>query len=341
MSVLDVRDLSVTFADPRTPGSARAAVDGVSFTLARGETLGLVGESGSGKSLTCLALMRLLPRNARIEARTIELGGRDLRAMSERELTRVRGRELALVFQDPMSALHPLLTIGRQLAEVLEVHANATRRDARRRAAEALESVGIAHAHEQLDAYPNQFSGGMRQRVAIAMALLMRPKVLLADEPTTALDVTVQAQILDLFAELSERHGTALLLVTHSLGVVAGLCDRVAVMYAGRIVESAPTVPLFRAPRHPYTRALLACQPRASGDVTAPLAAIAGTPPPLGARASGCAFAPRCTHAVERCASSAPSLALEGDPVTAGGDTHASACWRANELDLVRAERDA
>jgi oligopeptide/dipeptide ABC transporter ATP-binding protein len=305
VSLLDVRDLSVRFDTHQ--GSVRA-VDGVSFALEEGETLGLVGESGSGKSVTNLALLGLVPSPPGVIDRGQALyGGRDLLRLPARELRRLRGNELAMIFQDPMTSLNPLLTIGRQLGEVLEVHRGASRREARRRSAAGLGDVGIPEPERRLDQYPHELSGGMRQRVMIAMALLCDPKVLVADEPTTALDVTIQAQILDLLRDLQRRHGTAIVLITHDLGVVAGMSDRVQVMYAGRLVEAAPTGPLFAAPEHPYTAGLLASVPRLDGGA-ASLHAIPGAPPDLADLPPGCAFEPRCGRRTDACRREAPPL---------------------------------
>ncbi|MEM6675752.1 MAG: ABC transporter ATP-binding protein, partial [Planctomycetota bacterium] len=249
MKLLDVQNLRVRF---ETHHGVVRAVDGVSFQLEEGETLGLVGESGSGKSVTNLALMGLVPQPPGVvEADAMLFGGRDLLRMTEREFRQVRGNEISMIFQDPMTSLNPLLTVGRQLTEVIEVHEKVTRKDARRRAAAGLADVGIPEPWRRLDQYPHELSGGMRQRVMIAMGLLCRPKILLADEPTTALDVTIQAQILELMQRLQHNHGTAIVLVTHDLGVVAGMSDRVNVMYAGRIVEASAAEPLFDAPMHP------------------------------------------------------------------------------------------
>jgi len=259
MALLEVRELSVRF---ETDEGATLAVDRVSFDLEAGETLALVGESGSGKSTTALAIARLLDSPpARVEARSIALAGRELTALPERAMRAVRGTEIGLVLQDPMASLTPWLTVGEQIAEVLEVHRGASAREARRAAAAALLEVGIADPEARLDAWPHEMSGGMRQRATIAMALLLSPKVLVADEPTSALDATVQAQVLDLLAALRARHGTAILLVTHSLGVVAAAADRALVMRAGRVVETAGVRELFRAPRDAYTRELLASAP--------------------------------------------------------------------------------
>ncbi len=321
-ALLEVDGLSVTF---RGRNGETRAVDDVGYALEPGETLGVVGESGSGKSVAHLAILGLLPRNARVAARRLTFAGHDLMAATERERRSLRGREMAIVFQDPMSALNPLLTVGLQLAEVLEVHENATRRAALRRAAAALAEVGIPDPDARLDAYPHEMSGGMRQRVGIAMALLCRPRWLVADEPTTALDVTVQAQVLDLLKDLQRRHGTAITFITHSLGVVAGMCDRVLVMYAGRVVERASVDDLFARPLHPYTRGLLASVPRLDGDVDRPLAAIPGPRGAGGLPDTSCAFAPRCPLAEDQCRASRPALGS----VFANAPFHHAACFLA------------
>ncbi|QDV08265.1 Oligopeptide transport ATP-binding protein OppD [Planctomycetes bacterium Poly30] len=304
--ILDVQNLRVRF---ETHHGIVRAVDGVSFHLHEGETLGLVGESGSGKSVTNLALMGLVPQPPGvIEADRLTYQGRDLLTLSDRELRRLRGNEISMIFQDPMTSLNPLLTIGRQLTEVLEVHKKLGRREARRLSAEGLDDVGIPEPQKRLDQYPHELSGGMRQRVMIAMGLLCKPKILLADEPTTALDVTIQAQILELMRRLQESHGTAIVLVTHDLGVVAGMSDRVNVMYAGKLVETAEAGPLFEEPRHPYTKGLLGSVPRLTGDPDAELDSIPGAPPDLAALPPGCSFAPRCGFQVARCTEDIPTL---------------------------------
>ncbi|MCY2960769.1 MAG: ABC transporter ATP-binding protein [Planctomycetota bacterium] len=325
-ALLEVDGLSVTFRSRR--GETRA-VDGFGYTLEAGETLGIVGESGSGKSVAHLGILGLLPSSARVEASRLTFAGRDLLTLREDERRKLRGREMAIVFQDPMSALNPLLPIGLQLSEVLEVHENATRRDARRRAAAALGEVGISDPEARLDVCPHEMSGGMRQRVGIAMALLCRPKLLVADEPTTALDVTIQAQVLDLLRDLQKKHGTAIAFITHSLGEVAGLCDRVLVMYAGRVVESAGVDALFSNPLHPYTRGLLASVPRIDGDVSRPLRAIPGSPASLVRTSTSCAFALRCALAEDRCGSARPALESHQSPDPA----HRAACFRAGVPD--------
>ncbi len=304
MALLEVEALEVEFRSARGP---LRAVRGVSFAVERGETLAVVGESGSGKSVTQLALLGLLPpRTAAVRARRLSFDGRDLAALSPAQLRRLRGRELAIVFQDPLSALHPLLTIGEQIAEVLEVHEGLSRRAALERAEAALAEVGIPAPRERLAAYPHQLSGGMRQRALIAMALVARPRLLIADEPTTALDVTVQAQLLALLGELRRARGMSLVLVTHSMGVVAAIADRVLVLYAGAVCESARVEELFASPRHPYTRALLGSVPDLSRAPGKPIEPIPGQPPDPAALGPGCAFAPRCPRASARCRAEDP-----------------------------------
>lgn len=306
MALLEVKDLAVRFDTHH--GSVRA-VDGVSFELEEGETLGLVGESGSGKSVTNLAMMGLIPQPPGvIESGSVVYNGRDLLKLPPREMQRLRGDEVSMIFQDPMTSLNPLLTIGDQLGEVLEIHRGQGRREARGKCATALGDVGIPEPESRLDQYPHEMSGGMRQRIMIAMALLCDPRVLIADEPTTALDVTIQAQILDLIGELQKRRGTAIILITHDLGVVAGMSDRVHVMYAGRLVEAAETRELFADPRHPYTAGLLASVPRLGSSATEALSSIPGQPPDLAALPPGCAFAPRCGFVVESCERAVPAL---------------------------------
>lgn len=316
--MLAVHDLRTHFY---TDDGLVKAVDGVSFTVRRGETLGLVGESGSGKSVACLSALRLVPTPPACHpSGSIRFAGDDLLTLSEQALEQLRGNRLAMIFQDPLTALNPYLSVGRQLTEVLEVHEGATPAAARQAAIEMLNRVGIPAASQRIDQYPHQFSGGMRQRVMIAMALMCGPEVLFADEPTTALDVTIQAQILDLIGELQMSLGTAVVLVTHDLGVVAGTADRVAVMYAGRIVEEGTTAEVFANPLHPYTRGLLASMPRIDTPSRQRLAAIPGLPPDLGQLPSGCPFHPRCHQASAHCRREYP------DVVTAS-PTHWASCW--------------
>ena len=310
MPVLDVRHLRVRLERPPQQGPPLQVIDEVNLRLEEGETLGLVGESGSGKSLTALALMGLLPQGSVVETGQILFEGRDMLLLAEEELRRLRGNRLALIFQDPLSALNPLLSVGVQLAEVLEIHQGLARREALRQAARALGEVGIAMPERRLLAYPHELSGGMRQRVLIAMAVLCKPKLLIADEPTTALDVSVQAQILELLADLQARHGMAILLITHDLGVVARSCKRVHVMYAGRRVETAGVDELFQTPLHPYTLGLLQCLPSSNPTAGARLRSIRGAPPDLAELPSGCAFHPRCGFVGERCRRERPELFL-------------------------------
>jgi oligopeptide/dipeptide ABC transporter ATP-binding protein len=301
--LLSVEGLRVQFATAR--GSV-FAVNGVSFDIAPGETLGLVGESGCGKSVTALALLGILARNGGVTAGRAMFGGRDLLQLKDSELRHVRGREIAMIFQDPMTSLNPVLTVGRQIREVLETHFGLGKDEAVRRAGTLLERVGIPSPELRLRDYPHQFSGGMRQRAMIAMALACHPELLIADEPTTALDATIQAQILELLNQLKEELGMAVILITHDLGVVAGAAARVAVMYAGRIMEEAPVLELFRNPLHPYTRGLLASLPR--GGKRGRLQAIPGSVPDLLDLPPGCVFRPRCPKAFEPCGGEEPLL---------------------------------
>jgi oligopeptide/dipeptide ABC transporter ATP-binding protein len=315
--VIEVRDLRTHLV---TRWGTIRAVDGVSFEVAERETLGLVGESGSGKSMTCLSIVRLVPRPAaRIVGGSVRLDGEELLTLGEREMQRIRGRKVAMILQDPMSSLNPVFSIGMQVREPVASYHALSGRALRERAAELLASVGIPSPAERLRAFPHQLSGGMRQRVVGAMAIAAPPRLLIADEPTTSLDLTIQAQYLRLLKDLQERHRLAMIFVTHNLGIVAKMCDRVAVMYAGRIVETGPVATIFRAPRHPYTRALLASVPRL-GDSADWLKAIEGQPPDLAALPGGCAFAPRCPQAMDRCRTDEP-------PEFAVGARHASRCW--------------
>ena len=320
--VLDVENLRVSFPAAR---DRVYPVDGVSFSLDRGETLALVGESGCGKSLTSLALLRLVPPPGRVEeGSTIRLGDTDVLALRGEALRRIRGRRIGMVFQDPMTSLNPVFTVADQIAEGVRAHFPVSRGEARRRALELLREVGIPDPTARLDAYPHQLSGGMRQRVMIAIALSAEPEILVADEPTTALDVTVQAQILEVLDRLRDRRGMAVLLITHDLGIVAGRADRVAVMYAGQIVEEAPTAALFARPSHPYTQGLFASVPRITGPVER-LSPIGGSVPPPGAWPSGCRFRPRCPQAFDKSETMPPLL-----PV---GPGHRMRCWLAERGD--------
>ena len=321
MPLLTVSDLRTSF---HTRSGVYRAVDGVSFSVDRGETLGIVGESGSGKSVTCYSLMGLIPQPpGRIEGGSAVFDGIDLLQCTPAQARGLRGKRIAMIFQDPMTSLNPYMRIADQLIEPLLIHEQVTRADALRRAGEALEAVGINDAGRRMQLYPHEFSGGMRQRVMIAMALITRPELLIADEPTTALDVTVQAQILELIRQRQRELGMAVIFITHDLGVVAGLCDRVQVMYAGRIVETAPTRTLFASPRHPYTRALQRSIPGLQRKGAA-LYSIEGLPPDLSRPSPGCPFAPRCEHANAGCFSLPASLRpAAADQVHACARVHA------------------
>ncbi|OGA12446.1 MAG: peptide ABC transporter ATP-binding protein [Betaproteobacteria bacterium RIFCSPHIGHO2_12_FULL_69_13] len=321
-TLLDVRDLKTTFL---TSSGVVRAVDGVSWDIEEGETVALVGESGCGKSVSALSVMRLVDEPAgRIESGEIVYKGRDLLKLSEEQMRHVRGREIGMIFQEPMTSLNPVLSIGRQLTEGLEIHMGMKPPEARSRAVEMLAMVGIPDPERRLGQYPHHFSGGMRQRMMIAMALACNPSLILADEPTTALDVTIQAQILELMRDLARRLGVAMLIITHNLGVVARYADRVNVMYAGRIIEQASATELYANPRHPYTLGLLRSVPRLDEPRRARLDPIEGQPPDLTRLPEGCAFAPRCAYRVERCGE-VPSL-------VALGAGHRSACWEAERL---------
>jgi peptide/nickel transport system ATP-binding protein len=317
MAVLEVDNLSTHI---QLSKSLVQAVGNVSLRIEEGETLGLVGESGSGKSMTGLSILGLLPPGGKIVSGSVRIAGQELVGMPEPQLRKYRGNEVAMIFQDPLTSLDPTKTIGYQVAEPVRLHKGASRKEALNRAAEVLALVGLPRPHERLNDYPHQLSGGMRQRVMIAMALSCEPKLLIADEPTTALDVTIQAQILSLLDDLKSRLGMAMLLITHDMGVIGGHADRVNVMYAGRIVETADTVALFRRMRHPYTRALLASIPRLNQDSGQRLLAISGMPPDLSSLPPGCRFAARCSQATDKCQTEEPALA----GLTPG---HAYACW--------------
>lgn len=330
--LLEVRNLQTHF---HTQDGVVKAVDGVSFAVDRGETLGIVGESGCGKSVTSLSIMRLIPSPpGKIAGGQILFDGEDLLQQSEERMRHIRGNRIAMIFQDPMTSLNPVLTIGRQITESLELHLKLSRREAQNRAAELLDMVGIPSASKRLDDYPHQFSGGMRQRVMIAMALSCNPELLIADEPTTALDVTIQAQILELINRLKEELDTAVIIITHDLGVVAGMTDRVTVMYAGRVVEEGPTREIFENPRMPYTIGLLRSIPRLDEARGRKLNPIRGLPPNLIDLPPICAFSPRCDFAQERCITTRPELR----PVGAG---HAAACHFDITLETPVPERSA
>ena len=317
-AMLEIKDLRTQF---HTREGLVYAVNGVSYTLDEGETLGIVGESGCGKSVSVLSLMRLIPQPpGRIAGGQALFQGRDLLKMSAEEIRHVRGAQIGMVFQDPMTSLNPVLTIGRQVTEGLELHMGMSKQQARDRAAELLTMVGIPQAADRLNDYPHQFSGGMRQRVMISMALSCTPQLLIADEPTTALDVTIQAQIIELVKRLRDELGMAIIWITHDLGVVAGLAKRVLVMYAGFIIEEAPVKDLYADPRHPYTLGLLGSLPRVDETEHRRLVSIEGLPPDLLGLPAGCPFAPRCMFAMERCWKENPPL----EPVSPG---HKKACW--------------
>jgi oligopeptide/dipeptide ABC transporter ATP-binding protein len=323
-ALLEVRELRTEF---RTGAGLVRAVDGISYTVEPGETVAIVGESGSGKSVSALSILRLVPDPpGRITGGTIRFAGRDLLRLSESEMRQVRGGEIGMVFQEPMTSLNPVLTIGRQITETLEQHRAMDRASAQRRAVELLGLVGIADPERRLRQYPHMLSGGMRQRVMIAIALACEPKLIIADEPTTALDVTIQAQILELMKDLTRRLGVALVVITHNLGVVARYANRVNVMYAGRIVESGSAAAVYRTPRHPYTMALLRSVPRLDRPRRARLDPIEGQPPDLTRLDGGCSFRPRCRFAAEGCAAARPALE------TAGERDHLAACFRRGAL---------
>lgn len=310
-TLLEIEQLSVEIGDTRRSG-ARRVLENVSLSVRYGEKIGIVGESGCGKSMTALSMMGLLPRGTAISGGAISFGGKKLTAMKEEGWQDVRGKEMAMIFQDPLSSLNPVLTIGEQLTEGVRLHLGLSRGEARTHAASMLQKVGMARAGQLLDEYPHRLSGGMRQRVMIAMALACSPKLLIADEPTTALDVTVQAQILELMKRLNETEGTAMILISHDLGVIAEMCDRVAVMYAGEIVEIGTVEQLFASPLHPYTAALMNARPRPERKGS-PLATIPGKVPAPGERDSGCSFRDRCAFATAECARRESRLLPAGD----------------------------
>jgi oligopeptide/dipeptide ABC transporter ATP-binding protein len=322
-TTLAVRDLTVRF---RTGQSVIHAVNGVSFSVDRGRTIAIVGESGSGKSVTCLSVLGLLPRTAEVNG-SIQLEGRELIHLREADARTIRGREIGLVYQDPMAALNPVRTIGAQVAEPLRLHLGMSRRAAAERAAELLDTVGIPSARRQLRSYPHEFSGGMRQRVVIAMAIACQPKVLLADEPTTALDVSIQAQILELLKTLTGELQLSLVLVSHDMSVVAGLADEVMVMYGGFVAEQGDALQVFELPAHPYTHGLLASIPDSAADPDASLVGIPGQPPDMRTIPEGCVFRARCPHAFDRCVERPPLSELDAG--------HQAACWLGPEVRLA------
>jgi peptide/nickel transport system ATP-binding protein len=328
MPLLEVENLQTHF---RTPDGVNRAVDGVSFHVEEGETLAVVGESGCGKSVTANSILRLVPEPPGKIAGSIRFRGNDLLSLSDKEMRRVRGNDISMIFQEPMTSLNPVLTIGRQLGETLRLHQRVSRREADERAIEMLRLVGIPETKRRLAEYPHQLSGGMRQRVMIAIALSCRPKLLIADEPTTALDVTIQAQILDLMKDLKSKVGAAIILITHDLGIVAEVAERVMVMYAGRKVEEAPVRELYRSPRHPYTQGLFGAVPKLGSSLEGgetKLAEIPGVVPSLKQRIPGCVFAGRCPLATDLCRQMAPALELKAPG-------HVAACHYASKDALA------
>ncbi|MDA5109690.1 ABC transporter ATP-binding protein [Brevibacillus thermoruber] len=318
--ILQVERLQVTF---RSDDGEVHPVSGVDFVVHEGETLGIVGESGCGKSVTSLSIMGLLPKGiGRVSGGRIWFQGRELTAMTPKEMQKIRGNEIAMIFQEPMTSLNPVFTVGEQLDEQIRLHLGLSKREARQRSVEMLRTVGIPRAEEIAKEYPHQLSGGMRQRVMIAMAMSCSPKLLIADEPTTALDVTIQAQILDLMRQLKERQGTSIIFITHDLGVVAEMCDRVIVMYAGQVIEEAPVRELFQHPQHPYTRGLIASIPTLDQQKSR-LYSIRGTVPHPAKMPAGCRFAPRCDYAQEMCRDNPPLKEVEAG--------HRCRCWLAEK----------
>jgi oligopeptide/dipeptide ABC transporter ATP-binding protein len=322
MSLLELRGLTTAF---QTARGELSAIEDISFELNAGEILGIVGESGSGKSVTALTIMGLLPQPpARIAAGSVRFAGEELTTASPNRMEKIRGAGISMVFQEPMTSLNPVFTIGEQIMETVRAHERMSASAQRERAIEMLDRVGIASATKRLNDYPHQLSGGQRQRVMIAMSLACRPKLLIADEPTTALDVTIQAQVLDLLMDLRDELGMAIMIITHNIGVIAEVADRVLVMYAGRIVEQSPAADLFDAPQHPYTKGLLACVPTLQQDRHR-LIAIPGSLPEPARRPPGCRFAPRCTYRIEACRKAIPPLVVRREH-------RAVACIRADEL---------
>ena len=323
MPLLEIKDLETHF---QTPDGVVKAVNKVSYTVEEGEFVGVVGESGCGKSVSALSIMRLVPSPpGNVVGGQVLFDGQDLLQLTEDEMRRVRGNRIGMVFQEPMTFLNPVLTIGKQITEPLELHLGMTKKQALTRAGELLGLVGIPDVEQRLKSYPHQLSGGMRQRVMIAMAISCDPKLIIADEPTTALDVTIQAQILELMQRLSEELGTAMIIITHNLGVVARYATKVVVMYAGRVIESGTSLDIYENPRHPYTLGLLSSVPRVDAEIGSRLDPIHGLPPDLIDLPPGCSFAPRCRYMIDQC--------LEGTPDLLNvGDSHESRCWRAEDL---------
>ena len=323
MPLLEIKDLETHF---QTPDGVVKAVNKVSYTVEEGEFVGVVGESGCGKSVSALSIMRLVPSPpGNVVGGQVLFDGQDLLQLTEEEMRGVRGNRIGMVFQEPMTFLNPVLTIGKQITEPLELHLGMTKKQALTRAGELLGLVGIPDVEQRLKSYPHQLSGGMRQRVMIAMAISCDPKLIIADEPTTALDVTIQAQILELMQRLSEELGTAMIIITHNLGVVARYAMKVVVMYAGRVIESGTSLDIYENPRHPYTLGLLSSVPRVDAEIGSRLDPIHGLPPDLIDLPPGCSFAPRCRFMIDQC--------LEGTPDLLNvGDSHESRCWRAEDL---------
>jgi len=333
-AILEVKGLQTYF---KTDAGIVKAVDGVSFTVHEGETIGLVGESGSGKSVTNLSIMRLIPSPpGKIVGGEVLYEGKDIMKMSEKELREIRGNSISMIFQDPMTSLNPFLKISTQMIETIRLHQDLSKEEARAKAIKMLGEVGIPSPEKRIDCYPHQFSGGMRQRVMIAMALSCNARVLIADEPTTALDVTIQAQILELIQKINKKYKTAVILITHDLGVVAGMCDNVCVMYAGRIVEQAPTDELYTVPSHPYTQGLIASVPRMDeNDRSKKLFSIEGQPPNVIDLPPCCPFHPRCSQKIAICEKCYP-------PVQQLSSTHTCACWlHASKEEIAKAEQEA
>ena len=327
--LLEVNDLATEFS---TEGGLVKAVDGISYSIKEGEILGIVGESGCGKSVGALSIMRLIANPpGRIVRGQVLFEGQDLLQLSNAKMRRIRGNQISMIFQEPMTSLNPVLSIERQITETLELHLDMTRQAARVQAAELLSMVGIPDPERRLKDYPHQLSGGMRQRVMIAMAISCKPRLIIADEPTTALDVTIQAQILDLMQSLSKKLGTALIIITHNLGIVARYADRVMVMYAGKIIETGNSRDLYHSPKHPYTLGLLNSVPRLDDLTDKSLDSIEGLPPDLIDLPDGCNFQPRCKYAIDRCRKESP-------PLIEVGNTHDSACWRWDTLQEVSGE---
>lgn len=325
--LLEVNNLTTHFF---TSDGVVKAVDGISYEVEEGETLGIVGESGCGKSVSALSLMRLVADPpGKIVAGEVMFEGRDILQVEDSEMRSIRGNRMAMVFQEPMTSLNPVLTIGRQVTETLELHQNMSKTEARAKAAELITQVGIPDAENRLKDYPHQFSGGMRQRVMIAMALSCNPRLIIADEPTTALDVTIQAQILELMQELSKQYGTAMIIITHNLGVVARYANRIIVMYAGKIIETGSSKEIFHNTRHPYTLGLLNSVPRLDEAMKVSLDPIEGLPPDLVDLPPGCSFAPRCPYVFDKCTQETPVLMDHSD-------IHTTACWRHDELSTLK-----